>query len=131
MKEGKVRFGKPEGLQCEARKAARVNMKAIKIRITSFISDDQPGLVECKLNDVYNKEHIIREKVPVVTLIDLDANSKYPQDGVIACEIIKQWVDKGERTILTVTTVKPWAVETIEGLSEFDIFEEQLIEINQ
>jgi hypothetical protein len=103
-------------------------MKAIKIRITSFISDIEAGFVECKFNDAWNKEHIVHDKVPIVTEEDLDANSEYPQDGTIACEIIKQWIDKDGRTIFTVSTEKPWGVDTIDGLTEFDILEDQLIE---
>ncbi len=106
-------------------------MKAIRIKITSFISDDQPGFVECKFNDAWNKEHTVQDKVPIVTEKYLDANSDYPQDGVIACEIIAKWKDKDERTIYSVTTEKPWAVETIDGLKEFDILEEQLTKFNQ
>lgn len=106
-------------------------MKAIRIKITSFISDDQPGFVECKFNDAWNKEHTVQDKVPIVTEKYLDANSDYPQDGVIACEIIAKWKDKDERTIYSVTTEKPWAVETINGLKEFDILEEQLTKFNQ
>lgn len=106
-------------------------MKAIRIKITRFISEDQPGFIECKFNDAWNKEHIVQDKVPIVTEKDLDANSEYPLDGVIACEMIKQWVDKDERKIFTVTTKKPWAVDTIDGLTEFDILEELLTDINQ
>jgi hypothetical protein len=107
------------------------NMLAIKIRITSFISADQPGFVECKFNDAWNKEHTVQDKVPIVTEKYLDANSDYPQDGVIACEIIKQWMDENGRKILKVSTEKPWAVDTIDGLTEFDILEEQLTKLNQ
>jgi hypothetical protein len=106
-------------------------LKAIRIKITSFISDDQPGFVECKFNDAWNKGHTVQDKVPIVTEKYLDANSDYPQDGIIACEIIKQWVDADGRKIVTVSTEKPWAVDTIDGLKEFDILEEQLTELNQ
>jgi hypothetical protein len=51
-------------------------------------------------------KHIVHEKGPVATKYHLDANSKYPQEGVIACEIMKEWQDKSMRTILTVTTVR-------------------------
>lgn len=104
-------------------------MKAIKIKITSFLSNDQPGFVECKFVDAWNKEHTIHDKVPVVTEKYLDERSGYPQDGVIACEVIKKWKDQGGRTIFTVTTKKPWHVDTLEGLTEFDVLEEQLVEI--
>ncbi len=103
-------------------------MKAIRVNITSFISDDQPGFVECKFNDAWDNEHVVQDKAPILTDKYLDANSTYPQDGVIACEIITQWNDKDGRTICTVTTLTPWAVYTIHDLTEFDILEEQLIE---
>lgn len=104
-------------------------MKAIKSKIISFISNDQPGFVECKFVDAWNKEHTIHDKVPVVTEKYLDEKSEYPQDGVVGCEIIKQWKDQDGRTIFTVTTQKPWHIDTLEGLSEFDVLEEQLVEI--
>lgn len=65
-------------------------LKAFKILITSFIDDHQPGFVECKFYDAFGNEHIVRDRVPAVTEKDLDANSEYPQDGVIACEIVKE-----------------------------------------
>lgn len=105
-------------------------MKAIKIKIPRFLCDDQPGFVECTFHDAWNKLHIVHDKVPIVTDQALDAKSEYPQDGVIACEIIQQWVDKEKRTLFTVTTEKPWAVDTIDGLTEFDLLEEQLMELD-
>jgi hypothetical protein len=103
-------------------------MKALKITITKFISNYQPGIVECKFHDAWNKEFIIHEKVPVVTLNDLYEDSKYPQDGIVACEIIREWNDKDGRVIIKITTEKPWGVETIDRLTEFEVLEEQLIE---
>ncbi len=106
-------------------------MKAIKITITSFISDHQPGFVECMFIDAWNKKHIVQDKVPIVTEKDLDASSEYPQEGVIACELLKEWEDKDGRRIITVTTAKPWGVDTIEGLTEFDLLEEHLVELEK
>ncbi|MFH0895516.1 MAG: hypothetical protein V2A54_13850 [Bacteroidota bacterium] len=104
-------------------------MKAIKIKITSFVSDDQPGFVECKLIDAWNKEHTFREKVPVVTEQSLDANTEYPKDGVIACLVSREWKDKDGRLIFTVNTVEPWDITTNEGLTDFDLTQDQLTEI--
>jgi hypothetical protein len=106
-------------------------MLAIKISITKFISDDQPGFVECKFNDAWNKEHIVQDKVPIVTEKNLNANSEYPQDGVIACELMKEWKDANGRNIFTVNTAKPWGVDTINGLTEFDLLQEQLTELKR
>lgn len=96
-------------------------MPSIKISIDKFISDHQPGFVECSFTDAWGKQHIVHEKVPVVTDQDLDANSHYPQEGVIACEVLKKWEDKDGRIIFTVDTVKPWDIDTIEGLQRFDL----------
>ena len=106
-------------------------MKAIKIKITKFISDDQPGFVECMFYDALNKKHIVQEKIPVITEKYLDVNSNYPQDGIIVCEIVNESGVLNGIKIVTVDTSRPWGVETIDGLSQFDILEEQLIEIGR
>jgi hypothetical protein len=106
-------------------------MIAIKIKITKFISDDQPGFVECSFFDALNKEHIVQDKVPIVTEKFLDADSIYPQDGVIACEIVNEWKDTDGRKIFKVNTSKPWGVDTMDGLTEFDVLEEQLVELKR
>ena len=104
-------------------------MFAIKIIILKFISGDQPGFVECAFSDAWDKVHIVQDKVPIVTEKYLDANSEYPQDGVIACDVLKVSVDKSDRTIFTVDTSRPWGVETIDGLTKFDLLKDQLTEI--
>jgi hypothetical protein len=38
---------------------------------------------------------------------------------------------RSQKTVFTVNTVKPWGVETIDGITEFDLFEEQLTELNR
>ena len=106
-------------------------MIAIKIKITKFISENQPGFVECTFFDASNKEHIVQDKVPIVTEMYLNANSEYPQDGVIACEIVKEWKDTKGQQIYKVNTAKPWSVATIDGLTEFDVLEEQLVELKR
>lgn len=103
-------------------------MKAIRIIITGIIEDYYPGLVECKFHDISGKEYIVQDKIPIFTDKDLDANSEYPQEGVIACKIINERIDKYGRKIVKVNT-SPWGVETVDGLFEFDVLEEQLVEL--
>jgi uncharacterized protein YodC (DUF2158 family) len=104
-------------------------MFAIKSIITGFISDDQPGFVACKFYDAWGKEHVIHEKIPVVATEHVDRDSAYPKTGVIGCEIIKRWTDERGRTILTVRTDVPWAIEANDGLTKFDLLSEQIVEI--
>ena len=101
-------------------------MKAIKVEITRFVDDSQPGFVECRFYDALDKEHLVIDKVPVVTLENLDAHSTYPRPGVIGCTVLKEYMDERGRNIISVTTEKPWAIDTTEGLTEFEILESQL-----
>jgi hypothetical protein len=104
-------------------------MKAIKVSITRFVDEWFPGYVECTFNDARGREHIVHEKVPIFTDLDLDINSEYPQNGVIACEIINQSVDPDGRIIFSITTAKPWLVNTVDGQTEFEVSKEQIIEL--
>ena|SRR5215475_6290587 len=104
-------------------------MTGISVQITKYISDDpQPGIVECQLVDVYGNEWVFQEKTAIVSLGALDADTDYPQPGFIACEIIKQWQDVDGREIVSVNTEKPWGVETLDGVSRFDVLRLQVIE---
>lgn len=104
-------------------------MIGIKVKITRLISSDQPGVVECIFKDAWDKEFKIQEKIPIVTTDDLDENSDYPSDGVVACEVIKEWDDTEGRKLVTVDIDKPWSIETIDGLTQFNILQKDLIEI--
>ena len=107
-------------------------MIGISVLITKYISDDpQPGIVECQLFDAYGNEWVFQDKTAVFSSLNLDVSSEYPQPGVIACEIIKQWQDVNGREIVSVNTERPWGVETLTGVSRFDVLRSQIIEINQ
>lgn len=102
-------------------------MPHLRVSITRFISPDQPGFVECKFKDAWNTEFTIVEKVPVITLDDLDEKSQYPQPGAVACELVHTWVDNEGRNLCKVTLEKPYAIETVEGLTQFDVVEDDVI----
>ncbi|HBX83401.1 MAG: hypothetical protein A2W97_16440 [Bacteroidetes bacterium GWE2_40_63] len=82
---------------------------------------------DLKMHGIKNLWFMI--KFPIFTKEYLDSNSKYPQPGIIACLKIKEFVDKDGRRIITINTEKPWAVETIDGIYQFDILPNQLTEI--
>lgn len=102
-------------------------MASIRVSITKYISNDQPGIVECIFIDAWNKVHIVHEKAPVVTDKELDFDSEYPQEGILDCKIIQESNDINGRKIISVTTSQPWDIETVEGLQEFQLLEEHLI----
>src|SRR5215204_6308948 len=104
-------------------------MLAIKVKITRFVDDHQPGFVECSLIEAHGKEHLFIDKVPVVALEDLNADSSYPAAGVIGCEVMKSSVDTATE-VITVSTEHPWHTESAEGQLVFDLWPGQIAELD-
>lgn len=106
-------------------------MYAIKVQITRFLCGDNPGFVECKFTDAWNREWVVHEKVPVVTLDSLDATSIYPQAGNIGCTVLQKWTDVDGRAIVTVSSELPWHIETVDEQTQFDLLLDQLDELDR
>ena len=70
----------------------------------------------------------IIEKVPVISLEDLDAQSLYPRDTIIACEVIQRRPHR-DSEIIEIDTKSPWGVFSVQSESLFDVLPEQLIEL--
>jgi len=102
-------------------------MVKVRVEITRFVDDAQPGWVECKLVDAYSREHFFVEKVPVVSLEDLNASSSYPQTGVIGCEVIELMPD-GANEIARINSELPWGIESVDGKVLFDVRSDQLVD---
>jgi hypothetical protein len=99
----------------------------LQVTITRFISKDNPYFIECRFTDALGKEHIIHEKVPVITHEDLDEHSTYPRPGFIACEVMEQFPADGGSEIVLIDTSKPWSIETTEGETIFEVDAAQVI----
>lgn len=100
-------------------------MSSVKVEITRFIDDAQPGLVECKLVDAYGREHLFVEKVPIVSLDDLGASSSYPRPGSIGCEVVERKLIGGVE-IVTINSAMPWGVESVDAEVVFCVRSDQL-----
>jgi hypothetical protein len=100
----------------------------VSIKIVRFIDDDQPGWVACELMDASGYTHTLVDKVPIFTIASLDANSLYPQPGFIACEVISRWQDGEGRQLVRINTAKPFGVDSDEGVTEFVVLSEQIID---
>jgi hypothetical protein len=103
-----------------------VTMLGVVVTISRYVSGSQPGWVECKLVDAHGNESTIMEKVPVVTLADLDANSSYPQTGYLACQVVERRVVTNGAEVVTIDIGSPWGVEDTSGKTQFDVFSNQL-----
>jgi hypothetical protein len=101
-------------------------MHTVSVQIMRFSNPSFPGWVECVLRDASGREWLFSDKVPVFTESHLDAGSTYPQPGVVACEIVREWTDEDGRTRCQITTDRPRSVEAVGGETEFEIFREQI-----
>jgi len=59
--------------------------QVLSVQIVRFVDDSFPGWVECQFTDAVGRVHTLIEKYPMVTAQMLDADSQYPQTGVVEC----------------------------------------------
>jgi len=101
-------------------------MSGIAIQITRFVDASQPGFVECQFVDAHQRTWSFIEKIPIVTSEDLWIDSSYPQPGTIECKVLSRFEGAGG-LIIAVDTTLPHGVESIDGMSRFEIRPEQLV----
>lgn len=104
-------------------------MIALRIDITGYVDDSQPGWVELRLVDAAGVTHLFIEKVPVVTDLDLDRRSRYPQPGVLACTLLERSVGDDGGVHLLVDTARPLGVSSIDDQTRFLVRADQILEL--
>ena len=66
----------------------------------------------------------------MVSAEGLDADSVYPCAGVVACTMIGSVIRVVDgRQMATVDTESPWDVESTGGVSRFEVYADQLVEV--
>jgi hypothetical protein len=106
-------------------------MLGVKVTIMRYISDEpQPGIVECHLEDAYGRRWSIVEKTAIVSAGQLDAQTAYPQMGVIAGEVVGRSLDAAGREVIRIDIERPWHVESVEGMTQFEVLPESLVELS-
>jgi hypothetical protein len=103
-------------------------MMAVRVAITRYVDDSQPGWVECRLVDAAGQEWMFLEKIPVVSTADLREDTPFPQAGVIACHIVSRRYDAGGRELVTINMENPWGVESTTGCVSFEVEADQLVD---
>jgi hypothetical protein len=98
----------------------------LKVEITQFVDDHQPGYVECVLLDASNKLHRFIEKAPIVSSENLSSTSNYPRLGSIDCVIEDRWEADPGVSLVRVNTETPWGVESTEHVTKFVVHLSQL-----
>ncbi len=108
-------------------------MKELAVHIVRCVDGEHfPGWIECEFMDAESRRHTLVDKIPIFsmdpTLDPLNHNTKYPQPGGVACEILDAWHDPEGRELVRITIERPWGVESTEKLSEFVVLAKQLTE---
>jgi hypothetical protein len=98
----------------------------LAVNIVRFTDDHFPGWVASEFMDAEGHRHTIIDKVPGLSLEDLDATSKYPRPGAARCEVLDRWQDSQGRELARISLVRPDGLESTEGLSEFVVISAQL-----
>ena len=96
-------------------------MHHVAVRIVRFVDGSFPGWVECELVDASGRCHILKDKVPIFTAEDLNADSNYPTAGLVACEVVARYQNEKGQELVRVSTVKPDGIESTEGMSDFTV----------
>jgi hypothetical protein len=106
-------------------------MLGVKVSVVRYISDEpQPGIVEFQLEDANGHRYLFVDKTAIVSTASLDAQTNYPQPGIIACEIVRRSRGTAQREVVRISTERPWFVESVDGLIEFDVPPDVLVEFN-
>jgi hypothetical protein len=112
----------------DVRRQEQVSMLTLAVTVTKFLDEHQPGFVECKMVDASGKEWTFNEKISVViTHDDLWKDSRYPQPGLLACIEVDSTPAQNP-ALITVDTLTPWGIESVDGISVFTVLRSQITE---
>lgn len=103
-------------------------MSYLLVEICRYVSDAQPGWVECRLIDAAGAEHLFIEKVSVVTKAHLSGVTSYPRSGLLACTVIRTRARPDGSKVLQIDTQVPWGVASTAGECRFEVLAEQLVQ---
>ena len=98
----------------------------LAVQIVRYVDNHQPGWVECQFVDAKGRRHAFIDKVPGFTAAHLGPESVYPQSAYVSCEVLSTSQDEDGRAMAHITTAHPYDIESTEGLSEFEVYSDQL-----
>jgi hypothetical protein len=90
--------------------------RELQVEIVRFVEECQPNIVEARFSDSGGRCHTFVDKSAIFsTDWNLDAATKYPQPGVIRCQVLAEWQVPDGPDLVRVTT----EIESTDGDSEF------------
>ena len=104
-------------------------MTRVRCQAVRWVSDEpQPGWVEVQLIDADGAVWSLFDKPPVFDADDrLTPDAAYPLEVELDCEIVCRQADASGRDLITISTQRPWSVETETGRDQFRVALSQLV----
>jgi len=102
--------------------------KAVKITMLEFIDEAKSGLVKCELIDCKEKKWSFQGKPAMFTKEEINAETKFPQTGLLPCKIETKRLDSKGKLILLINSAR-WKVDTIEGGGYFEVYDSQVVDL--
>lgn len=103
-------------------------MPFLRLQIVRFVDAAFPGFVAGEFVDAIGATYTVIDKVPVIALGDLWTDSAYPQPGVAACVVLKQWEDDQKGPLALITLDHPWGLTTTNEETQFVVSLSQIAE---
>ncbi|WP_070249849.1 hypothetical protein [Duganella phyllosphaerae] len=101
-------------------------MISLEVQIERVVDDHFPMWVGCVLTDAGGVRDEFVEKEPVIRTGEQMSGSHYHHLGHIRCVVEEEWVDELGRSLVRVSTEKPWSIESVAGETKFTVFKEQI-----
>lgn len=102
---------------------------AVRMTIRRYVGDDlPPGTVEFELVDIRGRVYRFIDE-SVVSLDNLDADSRYPRPTKVAVEVLRRFQDAQLGEVVRIDTSRPWGIRSIECETQFDVLPESLTEL--
>lgn len=103
-----------------------MNFCLLPVTITRFESADQPGWVVCEFTDASQTTHQFIEKVSVVTTLDLDESSSYPEPILLECRLCSVSRAPDGRRLAVIDLDHPYHISTEADESRFTVMADSL-----
>ncbi len=101
-------------------------VRELRVLITQYVDDSQPGWVECEFFDAAGQRWKIVEKVPIVTDQEISPTSELPRVTGLRCVEVGRRIDESGRELVTVNTEHPDGVEAVDGTNQFEVLANQI-----
>ncbi|HRE62089.1 MAG TPA: hypothetical protein PL096_13370 [Micropepsaceae bacterium] len=103
-------------------------MHLLRVSLTSWVDDDQPGFVSGTFVDAEGRSHHIVDKVPIFTRENLTADGPWPQPGHVCCAVRKFWSDSQGRELAEIDTDR-YGIVSDAGETRFNVSATELEEV--